>query len=110
MLNKDKLASEIKEGLSSIVTPALKECILNSMPSKSSLAESEAERFAGTFEKLVFEDLSEVLAAAIDYYIKNAQIYGTVITVGNRHTQTAKIDSKSKPVTNGVLPNTLGIK
>jgi len=49
------------------------------------------------------------LAEAIDYYIKNADITGTIITVGNKFTQTAKINPPGTPVMGGKIPNTLGI-
>jgi hypothetical protein len=50
------------------------------------------------------------MAQAIDYYTKNAQIFGTVITMGSPTTQTAMINSTPMPATNGSIPNTLGIK
>jgi hypothetical protein len=53
--------------------------------------------------------LADNIANAIDYYIKNMAITGTIITVGSPVTQTAVITSMPTPVANGKVPNTLGI-
>ena len=64
---------------------------------------------AETFDDLVTEPLAENLANAIDYYVKNIAITGTIITSGSPVTQTAMISSMPTPVINGKVPNTLGI-
>ena len=79
-------------------------------PGKSNIGDSYAESFANNFDEMVSEQLAEVFASAIDYYVKNIEISGTVITMGSSTTQTAKINGMSTPILNGVVPNTLGIK
>lgn len=110
MLKVDTLKSQLQDALSIIIPSAIKQCMLDSFPLKSEIGEETAQRFAELFDDMVSENLAELFANAIDAYIKNACIYGTVITVGNQVTQTAQINSSGTPMTNGAVPNTLGIK
>lgn len=110
MLDKETLKENLANGLSTIVRPAIEECFKRMWPVKSNIGDSYAETFANNFDEMVSEQLAEVFAAAIDYYVKNIEIFGTVITVGNPMTQTAQINGMSTPILNGAIPNTLGIK
>ena len=109
MLNVDGLKDNIKQMIQDIVIPAIKEIELARQPNKSDIGEKQAEQIAETFDELVSEPLADNLANAIDYYVKNMAITGTIITVGSPVTQTAIITSMPTPVTNGKVPNTLGI-
>jgi CHASE3 domain sensor protein len=109
MLNVDGLKDNIKQMIQDIVIPAIKEIELARQPIKSDQGEKMAEQIANTFDELVSEPLADNLANAIDYYIKNMAITGTIITVGSPVTQTAVITSQPTPVVNGKVPNTLGI-
>ena len=109
MLNVDKLKDNIKQSIQEIVIPAIKEIELARQPIKSEVGDKMAEQIANTFDELVSEPLADNIANAIDYYVKNAQIFGTIITVGSPVTQTAVVNSTPTPVTNGKIPNTLGI-
>ena len=110
MLDKDTLKENLANGLSTIVRPAIEECFKRMWPGKSNIGDSSAESFANNFDEMVSEQLAEVFASAIDYYVKNIEINGTIITMGSPTTQTAKINGMSTPILNGVVPNTLGIK
>jgi hypothetical protein len=109
MLNVDGLKDQIKQSIQEIVIPAIKEIERARQPNKSELGDELAEQIANTFDELVSEPLADNLANAIDYYIKNMAITGTIITVGSPVTQTAVITSMPTPVANGKVPNTLGI-
>ena len=110
MLDKDTLKENLANGLSTIVRPAIEECFKRMWPVKSNTGDSYAESFANNFDEMVSEQLAEVFASAIDYYVKNIEINGTIITMGSPTTQTAKINGMSTPILNGVVPNTLGIR
>ena len=109
MLNVDGLKEQIMQTIKDVVIPAIKEIELARQPNKSEIGEQQAEQIAQTFDELVTEPLADNLANAIDYYIKNMAITGTIITVGSPVTQTAVITSMPTPVANGKVPNTLGI-
>ena len=109
MLKVDDLKSQIQSALSVYIPAALQTCLLNQQPEKSEQSTQMAKEFAETFDKLVSEQLAESLANAIDYYIKNADITGTIITIGNKFTQTARITPAPTPITGGKIPNTFGI-
>ena len=110
MLDKETLKENLANGLSTIVRPAIEECFKRMWPAKSNIGDSYAEAFANNFDEIVSEQLAEVFAAAIDYYVKNIEIFGTVITVGSPTTQTAQINGMSTPLLNGAIPNTLEIR
>ena len=78
-------------------------------PEKSEYGEDLAKDMAETFDELTAEPLADLLANAIDYYVKNITITGTIITAGSPVTQTAQIVPSPTPVTAGKIPNTLGI-
>ena len=109
MLNVDGLKNQLKQTIQEIIIPAIKEIELARQPNKSETGDKLAQQIADTFDELVTEPLADNLANAIDYYIKNISITGTIITVGSPVTQTAVITSMPTPVTNGKVPNTLGI-
>lgn len=109
MLNPNDLKSQIKAALSEYLPAAIETCILNRYPIRSEQAEEEAKSFAKTFDELVSEPLAESLANAIDYYVKNITITGTIITVGGMFSQVANIAPAPMPATAGKIPNTLGI-
>ena len=110
MLDKETLKENLANGLSTIVRPAIEECFKRMWPGKSNIGDSYAESFANNFDEMVSDQLADVFAAAIDYYVRNIEIFGTVLTVGSPTTQTAQINSMSTPILNGAIPNTLGIK
>lgn len=109
MLKVNDLQSQLKTAFTNTITPAIKQVILSEMPTKTDHGEEVATRASKIFDDLVSDQLATLIAQAIDYYIKNASITGTLITVGSPTTQTAKVTSMPTPTINGKIPNTLGI-
>lgn len=75
---------------------------------KSKKGTEISKKFGETINELLSEDMSTQMAEIIDAYIKNANIHGTVITMGSAFTQTASINSPNV-ILNGKVPNTLKI-
>jgi len=109
MLKVNDLKYQLKVAYSKVLPTAIERIVLTLMPEKSKVGEEKAKEMAQQFDELVSEELAELTANAIDYYIKNAAITGTIITAGSPTTQMAKITSMPTPITNGKVPNTLGI-
>lgn len=110
MLKPDVLKQNLLDLFNQTIPVAFEQAFLELMPEKTDAGSEAAKKFGETIDKLVSEQWAETMAQAIDYYVKNAQIFGTVITVGSPTTQTAMINSTPMPATNGAIPNTLGIK
>lgn len=109
MLDVDKLKNEIQTAIQNTVIPAIERIELKRMPTSSKDGDAMAKDIADTFDELVSESLADIIANAIDYYIKNMNITGTIITVGSPVTQTAVIAPAPTPITGGKIPNTFGI-
>lgn len=109
MLDKVTLGEYISNSIRTIVGPAIQQCLLNSFPVQTSAGEMMAEQFCTSFNELVADALGEALADAIDYYIKNMNIHGVIMTTGGPTNQTANINGSNVPMVNGVIPNTLGV-
>lgn len=109
MLNLDALKTQIKNGLTEIYKPAVKQVILDLFVQRTEYGDELAEEISTTFDEITAEPFAELLSAAIDYYVRNISLSGTVITVGSPTTQTAYIAPASSPQIAGKIPNTLGI-
>lgn len=109
MLKKDDLQKKLKEAFSNIISPAIETCLKNNQKTKSKKGDKDAEEFAKTFDEIVSDQLATAISSAIDYYVKNADITGTIITNGGPTTQVAKISAPPTPVVGGKVPNTFGI-
>ena len=109
MLKVDKLEKEIKKAFDETFPGALEQAMLMIFPEQSKTGDNIAKKFGETVNDLISEPMAQRLAAAIDYHVRSANIYGTIITVGSPVTQTAVISSPT-PLTNGKIPNTLGIQ
>ena len=109
MLKVDKLEKEIKKAFDETLPGALEQAMLSIFPEKTSTGDDIAKNFGEAVTDLISEPLAQRLAAAIDYHVRSATIYGTIVTVGSMVTQTAVVNSPSA-LTNGKVPNTLGIK
>jgi hypothetical protein len=108
MLNKQTLQDEIQGAIEDLLPNALREGLKTTFPRETEAGNNMADRFADVVTTLLAAPLAQSLAGAIDYHVRSASIYGTIITIGNKVTQTAAIASPSA-VTNGKVPNTLGI-
>ena len=102
MLKPDDLKSQIAASIKNIIVPAIEQCMKSKTPEKSEKGYTEAENFAKAFDE-------QALANAIDYYIKNADITGNLITNGSPTTHICTIAPPPTPVAGGKIPNTLGI-
>lgn len=109
MLKVDQLEKEIKKAFDETLPGALEQAMLMIFPEQSKTGDSIAKKFGETANDLISEPLAQRLAAAIDYHVRSADIYGTIITIGSMVTQTAVVNSPSA-LTNGKVPNTLGIR
>jgi len=109
MLKPDDLKSQIASSIKNIVVPAIEQCFKNMSPTKSEKRYADAENFAKSFDNQVTEQLADALASAIDYYVKNADITGTIMTIGSPTSQSAIIAPPPSPVAGGKVPNTFGI-
>lgn len=108
MLNIASLQKEIQAAFDETLPGAFEQALLKTMPTHTEAGDAMAKEFGRTVNDLISESLSNRLAAAIDYHVKSATIYGTLITVGSPFTQTCVVTSPS-PMTNGKVPNSLGI-
>lgn len=109
MLQVGELEKALTRSLEEVLPSALEEAFKHILPNSSEAGNDKAKEFGQCITDMISEPLGIRFANAIDYYVKNADIYGQIITVGSPTTQTAKIESPS-PLTNGKVPNTLGIK
>lgn len=109
MLNTKTLEEELKKAFSETLPLAFEEAMKSTYPQDSELGAEIAKTFGEVIDELVSEQLAQRLAAAIDYHVRSATIYGNIITTGGPTVQYATINS-STPLTNGTIPNSLGIK
>ncbi len=109
MLDVGRLKRQIEAGIKNIVVPAIKEMELHRNPQTSDAGNNMANEISEMFDEVVTEALADVMANAIDYYVRHIAITGQIITTGSPTIQHAKISSLPMPIVNGVIPNTLGI-
>lgn len=110
MLKPDVLKQQLADMFHSTIPTTFKQAYLQLLPEKSEAGDKAAEEFGKIFDELLSEQWAETMAQAIDYYVKNAQIFGNLITNGSPTTHFCSINSTPMPATNGSIPNTLGIK
>lgn len=110
MLKVSDLESQIEAALNSTLPKAIETCKLGEFPEDSDMGKEHAKKVADTFKEMVCPQLAKLLAGAIDYYVKNISITGTILTTGSPVAQQAIIMMAPMPSTAGVIPNTLGIK
>lgn len=108
-LKVDDLKEHIETGIKNIVVPAVERVISMQFADTSEVGKQKAREIGDAFDDMVSDALAEVLAQAIDYHIRNAAITGTIVTTGSPFTQQAQIFHIETPITNGKVPNTLGI-
>lgn len=109
MLNVDDLQKALQKSFEEVLEPAFEQAFKNLVPETTDDGNKKAKEWAKTIKELISEPLSIRLSEAIDAYIKNATIYGTLMTTGSPSVHTCTINSPS-PITNGVVQNTLGIR
>ena len=110
MLDASKLKQNLLDLFNQTIPSAFEQAMLETMPEKSDVGDKIAKQFGETLKNMLAEQWAETIAQAIDYYVKNATITGTILTVGSPVTQTAQIMPAPMPATAGKIPNTLGIQ
>jgi len=110
MLDSTKLSEYITDAVRTLLCPAIKEALLRSYPTKSDIGDQIAEKFANNIDDMISDQFGTSLACAIDYYIKNGEIYGPINAVGPNGVSQAIISPTKTPIANGALPNTLGMR
>ena len=108
-LKVNDLKEHIEVGFKNIIAPAVERIESLRYTDKSKLGKKKAREIRELWDDMVSDAMSEVLAQAIDYHIRNAAITGTIITTGSPFTQQAKIFHIETTIINGTVPNTLGI-
>ena len=110
MLKPDVLQQNLADLFHATIPTTIEQAVLQFFPEKSEDADNTAKKIAQTIDDMISDKWAETMAQAIDYYVKNAQIFGNLITYGSPTTHTCQINSTPMPATNGAIPNTLGIK
>jgi hypothetical protein len=109
MLNPKTLEDQIKNALEQYLPPAFENAMFSMIDADGDEVRERCKNFGQTVSDMLSEPLASSIAAAIDYYVKNISISGTILTTGTPVTQQAVIVSPS-PLTNGVVPNSLKIQ
>jgi hypothetical protein len=110
MLSEQLLKANITQAVYKHTKNAAQRAMMSMQTEKSEAFEMAAENFAETFAVLLAEPLATEMASAIYSFVKNAEIYGTLITTGSPAMQTVVVNSTPVPVANGAVPQTLGIR
>ena len=109
MLKINDLKKQIQIGLKDVYKPAVERAFLMMFPEKTEYGDELCKNIAETFVDLTAEPMADILAGAIDYYVRNITITGTLITTGAPTTHMCNITPSPTPITAGKIPNTLGI-
>ena len=110
MLDKETLKNQIKQMFDDTLADAMERAFLQMLPERTAAGDAAARKFGETINNLLAPQWSDTLASAIDYYVKNIELHGQVITTGGPTTQFAMINCTPTPTVNGSIPNTLGIR
>lgn len=110
MLKADVLEQNLADLFHSTIPTTFERALIQLFPEKTERGDDIAKKFGETIDKMLSDQWAKTIAQAIDYYVKNAQIFGNLITYGSPTTHTCQINSTPMPATNGSIPNTLGIK
>jgi hypothetical protein len=109
MLNPASLEQQIKNALEQYLPPALEQGAKILMPTQTETGNDMCKEFGDAITEMLAEPLASSIAAAIDYYVKNISLQGTIITAGSPVTQTVIITPAPTPVVAGAIPNTLNV-
>lgn len=111
MLDVNYLADQITQAFKNTLIPALELAFKNHYDVKTKKDAERAEAFANTIDDVVSANLGELLANAIDTYIKMGEMEGTIITTGGPTTQMAQLIPRNLGnAIAGTVPNILGIR
>lgn len=109
-LDQGKLKKEIQSAFNEILPDAFETAFKKICPGDSNDGNDSAKRFGETIDNLISEQLAERLSAAIDYYVKNAQIFGKfmILGVSTVGSPTAQAQVVPLNITVDTLPTGLG--
>lgn len=105
-LDKAKLQKNLKKMFDDLLPNAFAQALDETFSEKTKKGTEISQKFGETIKDLLSEDMSIQMSEIIDAYVKNANIHGTIITMGSAVTQTASINSPNV-IINGKVPNTL---
>ena len=81
-LDQGKLKQHIQQAFEEILPDAFETAFSKVCPSDSTDGNNAAKQFGETVSEMVSEQLADRLSSAIDYYVKNAQIFGKFMILG----------------------------
>lgn len=91
-LDQGKLKDNIKQAFDETLPNAIETGLLEMLPDVNKTGNSMAKNVAKTINELISEPLAERLSAAIDYYVRTADVHGKMMimggTVGGPYSQT----------------------
>ena len=109
-LNISSLEDDIRKMIEETMPQLFEDAFKSVLPQETDEGNAIAKRFSKTITNGLSKQWPSRLAQTIDSYIKNIELYGTVLTTGGPTTQTAMINCVGSPVVNGGPPNTIGIR
>jgi len=102
MLDQPGLKQQILDVLDSTIPEALEHAMYSTYGNTSERAKENAKKFAETFKDIAHDALAEGISAAIDYYVRNAEVFGQMLLVG--------IPTVGSPVSHTSLPHMVQAK
>ncbi len=109
MLDVNGLTDDIKSAIKDTIPNAIKTAMFYTMPNQNKDAEEMCEEMGKHVAEELADSLASRIATAIDSYVRCMEFQGTILTTGSPVAQQAVIFPSGMPVTNGKIPNTLGI-
>lgn len=110
MLNRDNLEKQIKNALEQYLPTTFETAMKAFLPNESDAGNDMCKEFGQHISDMLSEPLASSLASAIDYYVKNITITGTILTTGSPVSQQAVLIPAPTPIVAGTIPNTLKIQ
>ena len=81
-LDQGKLKDNIQKAIEDCFQPAFETAFKRTLPSESSQGDDISKKFADVATEMIAEPFAEQLSAAIDYYVKNADVHGQMMLMG----------------------------
>lgn len=82
-LDQGKLKDNIKKAFDETLPEAIERGLLQMLNNESKAGNDMAKKVADTVNELISEPLAERLSAAIDYYVRTADVHGKIMITGN---------------------------
>ena len=81
-LDQGKLKDNIQKAIEDCFQPAFETAFKRTLPSETTEGDEISKKFADVAVEMIAEPFAEQLSAAIDYYIKNADVHGQMMLMG----------------------------